>query len=124
MRQDTEWRERFALNRLSPEEAETVRKLTPAQLEAAYRIQEFEYRAEDAENHAETLYPGLFDEEDYREMAASYLNQQDCNMAENDLWNMVVEDAAALKKEENRAGDRAAGESRGREENRRSPRMG
>ena len=59
-------------------------------LEAAYRKRELQYRIQDAKNHAEELGYEISDE-DAESIARRFLVIQDCNVAENDVFEEIVE---------------------------------
>lgn len=88
---------------LSEESVKKILKLTPEELSYAYRLKEFSDRVEDArchlieelENRSRT---DLQHRPEYEkllaEMASQYLKSQDCNIAENDLWETIASEAA------------------------------
>lgn len=64
-----------------------------------YREQEFEYRKQDAENHAEEMgVDGILTEEDYYEIAQRFLNKQDCNIDENTQFEYIINEYLLIRK--------------------------
>lgn len=76
-------------------------KMTPEQIEAAYRYREFQYRISDAKNQIELnidlieeKYGYSYDEAiEYAEELAECFNENfDCDVPENDAWSNCVEE--------------------------------
>lgn len=72
--------------------------LSGEEIEAIYRLKEFQYRCEDAKAHClvfndEDEWYALMSEEDYENMAALFIEKyQDCNLDENSIWDNLIED--------------------------------
>lgn len=88
---------------LSDDSIERVRSLTPEELDYAYRLKEFSDRTEDAQRHLideladrgrPDLYKNGIGQKLLEEMAARYLESEDCNVAENDRWDMIASEMA------------------------------
>ena len=76
-------------------------KMTPEQIEAAYRYREFQYRISDAKNQIElnidlieAKYGYSYDEAiEYAEELAECFNENfDCDVPENDAWSNCIEE--------------------------------
>lgn len=76
-------------------------KMTPEQIEAAYRYREFQYRISDAKNQIELnidlieeKYGYSYDEAiEYAEELAECFNENfDCDVPENDAWSNCIEE--------------------------------
>lgn len=59
--------------------------------EMIYRKKLREYRIEDAKNHAEDM-DLVISDETAGELVDMYDKCQDCNIAENDLWEQIIND--------------------------------
>ena len=75
---------------LSNEELSSlVQGLPSGVLEMAYREQELKFRMEDVICQAENL--GIeVDDEDVRSIAEEFINKQDCNVSENELFEDIL----------------------------------
>lgn len=87
-------------------------ELTPDEIEKAYRLQEKNYRLEDAECHLEPyVESGDISENSItdvvlEELVDWFFDRFDCNIPENDIWDRVIEeyflwDKPELQKKEN-----------------------
>ena len=63
--------------------------------EMIYRKKLREYRIEDAKNHAEDM-DLVISDETAGKLADIYDKRHDCNIAENDLWEQILNDAMLL----------------------------
>ena len=75
--------------------------LTDEQIEAVYRIKQLEYRIQDVYNHIEDMHiNGSLGEDEYfsvkehaEELAEKFLDKyEDCNIPENDAFEMLIND--------------------------------
>ena len=75
---------------LSNEELSSlIQGLPSSVLEMAYREQELKFRMEDVIRQAENL--GIeVDDEDVRSIAEEFINKQDCNFSENELFEDIL----------------------------------
>lgn len=85
----------LGVERYEPEDSqhateEIVNMLPDEVLEAAYRKRELQYRIQNAKKHAEAIGYEISDE-DAKMIAKRFLYIQDCNVAENDLFEEIVE---------------------------------
>lgn len=84
----------------SQHSAREIANMLPKEvLEAAYRKRELQYRIQDAKNHAENLGYEISDEE-AKEIAQTFLNSIDCNVAENENFENIVEEYMAGERTE------------------------
>ena len=91
----------LSFNNLSKSEQDAVLGLNDAQLLAAYDIQNMKFRIEDAKSHAEDMgLENLFSEDDYNSMAEEFIDNYDCNVPENNIWENIVDDFAREKQRE------------------------
>ena len=75
---------------LSNEELSSlVQELPSNVLEMAYREQELKFRMEDVICQAENLGIDVYDE-DVRSIAEEFINKQDCNVSENELFEDIL----------------------------------
>ena len=66
---------------------------TPENLEKAFRIQERKYHIEDAIAHCREKHPEVgFSDEEYNLLAEKFEDKHDCNIADNDLWDVIIND--------------------------------